>query len=85
MDLEVLYGSLCRWRDGPKPQVELFWKRATTKTGNVSGTLVINQQGAADLMAVGPSRHRAWVVSQRPLECSLGSRSRSLGGLMAAL
>ena len=33
-------------------------------------------------MAFGPSRHRAWVVGQRALECSLGSRGRSLGGLL---
>ena len=34
------------------------------------------------LVAFGPSRHRAWVVGQRPLECSLGSRGRPLGGLL---
>ena len=36
-------------------------------------------------MAFGPSRHRAWVVGQRALECSLGSRGRSLGGLLEAV
>ena len=30
-------------------------------------------------MAFGPSRHRAWVVVQRPLGCSLGSRGPLLG------
>ena len=34
------------------------------------------------LLAFGPSRHRAWVVGQRPLKCSLGSRGRPLGGLL---
>ena len=37
------------------------------------------------LLAFGPSRHRAWVVGQRPLECSLGSRGRPLGGLLEAV
>ena len=35
--------------------------------------------------AFGPSRHRAWAVAQRPLECSLGSRGTSLGGFWAAV
>ena len=35
--------------------------------------------------AFGPFRHRAWVVAQRPLECSLGSRGRPLGGLWEAV
>ena len=37
------------------------------------------------LLAFGPSRHRAWVAGQRPLECSLGSRGRPLGGLLEAV
>ena len=49
----------------------------------------MNRQGAADLVAFGPSRHRAWVVSQRPLERSLGSRGNEasrgpLGGRFEA-
>ena len=36
-------------------------------------------------MAFGPSRHRAWAKSQRPLECSLGSCGRPLGGLWEAV
>eukprot|EP00959_Pyramimonas_sp_CCMP1952_P399110 8362999-Pyramimonas_sp.AAC.1 len=45
----------------------------------------MNQQGAADPVAFGPSRHRAWVVVQRPLGCSLGSRQKPLGGLPEAV
>ena len=37
----------------PKPKAKGF---------STPGTPVINQQGAADLVAFGPSRHRAWVV-----------------------
>ena len=33
------------------------------------------------LVAFGPSRHRAWVVGQRPLACSLGSHGRPLWSL----
>ena len=36
-------------------------------------------------MAFGPSRHRAWVVGQRALECWLGSRGRSFWGLLEAV
>ena len=49
-----------------------------------SEDLVVDPERDFSRMAFGPSRqsrHRAWVVSQRPLECSLGSRGRSLGGL----
>ena len=36
--------------------------------------------------AFGPFRHRAWVVAQRPLECSLGSRGTTpFGGFWAAV
>ena len=35
--------------------------------------------------ADGPSRLCAWVVAQRPLECSLGARSTPLGGFWAAV
>ena len=35
-------------------------------------------------MAFGPSRHRAWIVGQRALECSLGSRGGPFGGLLEA-
>eukprot|EP00959_Pyramimonas_sp_CCMP1952_P140787 2946573-Pyramimonas_sp.AAC.1 len=34
------------------------------------------------ILAFGPSRHRVWVVGQRVLEYALGSRGRSLGGLL---
>ena len=37
------------------------------------------RQGAADLLAFGPSRHRACVVVQRPLGYSMGSREKPLG------
>ena len=33
------------------------------------GPPVINQQGAADLVAFGPNRQRAWAVRQEPLGC----------------
>ena len=33
------------------------------------------------LVAFGPSRHRAWVLGQRALQCSLGSPGRPLGCL----
>ena len=49
------------------------------------GTPVRNQQGAADLTAFGPSRHRAWVVVHRPLGCSLGCRGRPFEGLLEAV
>ena len=39
----------------------------------------------AYVLAFGPSRHRAWVVVQRPLGCSLGSREKPLGGLLEAV
>ena len=45
------------------------------------GVRACNDRGRY-LMAFGPSRHRAWAVVQRPLECSLGSRGRPLGGLL---
>ena len=34
------------------------------------------------VLAFGPCRRRAWVVGQRPLEYSLGSRGRPLGGFL---
>ena len=36
------------------------------------------------LLSFGPSRHRAWAVGQRPLECSLGSLGKPFGGLLEA-
>ena len=48
-------------------------KTKNLQTSSTPGTPVASQQGAADLLAFGPSRHRAWVVGQRPLECSFGS------------
>ena len=56
----------------PKPKPRGF---------STPGTPVMNQQGAADLMAFGLSRHRAWVVGQSPQGCFLGSLRRALGGL----
>ena len=64
----------------PKPKPRGF---------STPGTPVINQQGAADLVAFGLSRHRAWVVGQRPLGCSLGCSLECcgwpLGGLLEAV
>ena len=42
-------------------------------------------RGGGGGTAVGPSRHRAWVVVQRPLRCSLGSREKPFGGLPEAV
>ena len=72
---------------GRSPRGSSFGKEPKPKPRGSStpGTPVMNQQGAADLMAFGPSRHRAWVVGQRPLGCSLGSRGRHLGGLLEAV
>ena len=56
----------------PKPKTVGF---------STPGAPVASQQGAADLVAFGPFRHRAWVVGQRPLECSSGSCGRPLGDL----
>ena len=60
----------------PKPKPRGF---------STPGTPVMNQQGAADLMAFGPSRHRALVVGHRPLGCSLGCRGRPFGCLLEAV
>ena len=35
--------------------------------------------------AFGPFRHRAWIVAQRSLQCSLGSRRTPLGDFWAAV
>ena len=76
----------------PAGRAEAHWRVLLGKEpkpkpigSSTPGTPVINQQGAADLMAFGPSRHRAWVVGLRPLGCSLGSRGRPLGGLLEAV
>ena len=49
------------------------------------GTPVASQQGASDLTAFGPSRHRAWVVGQSPPGCFLGSIRSALGGRWGAV
>ena len=75
-----LSGWLAGWAEAP---LGSFWKGIDSLSSSARQAPLRKRQGAADLVAFGPSRHRAWVVSQRPLECSLGSRGRSLGGLMA--
>eukprot|EP00959_Pyramimonas_sp_CCMP1952_P471561 9498613-Pyramimonas_sp.AAC.4 len=37
------------------------------------------------IMAFGLSHHRAWVVGQRALECSLGYRAKCFGGLVETI
>ena len=72
-------------RDGPKPQGpgprgSSFGKEPKQKPrgSGTPGTPVMNQQGAADMMAFGPSRHRAWFLGEKPFGCLMGSCGRRL-------
>ena len=53
----------------PAGRAETHWRvllgkepKPKPKKSSTPGTPVINQQGAADIVTFGPSRHRAWVV-----------------------
>ena len=56
-------GGTCR-----SPRGSSFGKRTKTKPplSSTPCTPAASRQGAADLMAFGSSRHRAWVVGQSP-------------------
>ena len=49
------------------PTLLLKEPKPKPRGSSTPGTPVMNQQGAADLVALGPTRHRAWAVSQEPL------------------
>ena len=57
----------------PRPKI-----RERPNLSNVNGERL-------HLLAFGPSLRRAWAAGQKPLECSLGSRGRPLGGLVEAV
>ena len=61
-----------------------FGKRTKTKpqVSSTPGTPLASQQGAADLVAFGRSRHRAWFVGHRPLGYLLGYVRMPLKGLL---
>ena len=56
----------------------MAFPRAGLHTGSIQAG---NGLKNSYLVAFGQSRHRAWVVGQSALECSLGSRGRPFGGL----
>jgi len=61
-------------RIGPKPTGEFLKNHqnlSKPKSSSTPCTPVLKQQGAADLMAFGQIRHRAWVIGQRRHECWL--------------
>ena len=71
---------------GRSPRGSSFGKEPKPKPRGFGtpGTPVMNQQGAADLVASGPSRHRAWVVGLCPQRCFFGVFSERFGKLLEA-